>query len=603
MKDIIRLLPDSVANQIAAGEVIQRPASAVKELIENAIDAGATSIQLIIKDAGKSLIQVIDNGSGMSETDARMCFERHATSKITRAEDLFEIKTMGFRGEAMASIAAVAQVELKSRQHDRDTGTLLQIEGSKVILQEPCACQPGTSISVKNLYFNIPARRNFLKSNASETRHIVEEFQRVAIARPDLGFSMFHDGIEVFRLTPGNLRQRIMGIYGNNYNERMVPVQEETTILNLSGFVLKPEFARKTRGEQYFFVNNRFIKNGYLNHAVSDAFEDLLPAGSFPSYFIMIEIDPAKIDINIHPTKTEIKFDDEKSVYAIIRASVKRSLGKFSVTPSLDFEQETAFNIPVSMYRQEPKLPGITVNPAYNPFKNNDAPPRPSTSGWEQIYEINRRAETVTIPSAFDDIPAEPMHQSVCRVLGQVERKYIAAIYQHALILIDQQAAHERILYDQNEAMLGKSPAVSQQELFPQTMTFTHDDFLILSEIADDIRRLGFDLREFGKNTFVLNGVPTGIASGSEKSILDSILESYKNHNPTIKSNHRENLLRSVSYNLSVKHGAELDIREMQQLADSLMQSSQPNFTAGGKTTFIVLSSSEIEKKFQQKPS
>jgi DNA mismatch repair protein MutL len=603
MKDIIRLLPDSVANQIAAGEVIQRPASAVKELIENAIDAGATSIQLIIKDAGKSLIQVIDNGSGMSETDARMCFERHATSKITRAEDLFEIKTMGFRGEAMASIAAVAQVELKSRQHDRDTGTLLQIEGSKVILQEPCACQPGTSISVKNLYFNIPARRNFLKSNASETRHIVEEFQRVAIARPDLGFSMFHDGIEVFRLTPGNLRQRIMGIYGNNYNERMVPVQEETTILNLSGFVLKPEFARKTRGEQYFFVNNRFIKNGYLNHAVSDAFEDLLPAGSFPSYFIMIEIDPAKIDINIHPTKTEIKFDDEKSVYAIIRASVKRSLGKFSVTPSLDFEQETAFNIPVSMYRQEPKLPGITVNPAYNPFKNNDAPPRPSTSGWEQIYEINRRAETVTIPSAFDDIPAEPMHQSVCRVLGQVERKYIAAIYQHSLILIDQQAAHERILYDQNEAMLGKSPAVSQQELFPQTMTFTHDDFLILSEIADDIRRLGFDLREFGKNTFVLNGVPTGIASGSEKSILDSILESYKNHNPTIKSNHRENLLRSVSYNLSVKHGAELDIREMQQLADSLMQSSQPNFTAGGKTTFIVLSSSEIEKKFQQKPS
>lgn len=603
MKDIIRLLPDSVANQIAAGEVIQRPASAVKELIENAIDAGATSIQLIIKDAGKSLIQVIDNGSGMSETDARMCFERHATSKITRAEDLFEIKTMGFRGEAMASIAAVAQVELKSRQHNRETGTLLQIEGSKVILQEPCACQPGTSISVKNLYFNIPARRNFLKSNASETRHIVEEFQRVAIARPDLGFSMFHDGIEVFRLTPGNLRQRIMGIYGNNYNERMVPVQEETTILNLSGFVLKPEFARKTRGEQYFFVNNRYIKNGYLNHAVTDAFEDLLPSGCFPSYFIMIDIDPAKIDINIHPTKTEIKFDDEKSVYAIIRASVKRSLGKFSVTPSLDFEQETAFNIPVSMYRQEPKLPGITVNPSYNPFKNNDTPPRPATTGWEQIYEINRRAETVTIPSAFDDFPAESMQHSVCRVLGQVERKYIAAIYQHALILIDQQAAHERILYDQNEAMLGKSPAVSQQELFPQTMTFTHDDFLILSEIADDIRRLGFDLREFGKNTFVLNGVPTGIASGSEKSILESILESYKNHNPTIKSNHRENLLRSVSYNLSVKHGAELDIREMQQLADSLMQSSQPNFTAGGKTTFIVLNSSEIEKKFQQKPS
>lgn len=602
MNDIIRLLPDSVANQIAAGEVIQRPASAVKELIENAIDAGATSIQLIIKDAGKSLVQVIDNGSGMSETDARMCFERHATSKIQRAEDLFEIRTMGFRGEAMASIAAVAQVELKSRLHDKETGTLIEIEGSKVVNQELCACNPGTSIAVKNLFYNIPARRNFLKSNASETRHIVEEFQRVAIARPDIAFTMFHDGTEVFRLPAGNLRQRIMGLYGNSYNERMVPVQEETTILNLTGFVIKPEFSRKTRGEQYFYVNNRFIKNGYLNHAVTDAFEDLLPSGSFPGYFIMIDIDPSKIDINIHPTKTEIKFEDEKSVYAIIRASVKRSLGKFSVTPSLDFEQETAFHIPVSMYRQEPKMPTIQVNPSYNPFREESARQvKPSAAGWEQLYDITRlrnESQQVTAP----EFQQQKERQSACEIFGQLDMRYIIARHEGSLVLIDQQAAHERILYDQNSEMLTKTAAVSQQELFPQTLTFSHDDYLILCEITDDIRRLGFDLNDFGKNTFVLNGVPSGIAKGSEKAALESILESYKNHNPTIRSNHRENLLRSVSYHLSVKHGTALDRREMQEIADKLFQSDQPNFTASGKPTFVVLTASEIEKKFQQRP-
>jgi len=601
MTDIIRLLPDSVANQIAAGEVIQRPASAVKELMENAIDAEATNIQLIIKDAGKSLVQVTDNGNGMSETDARMCFERHATSKIQKAEDLFEIKTMGFRGEAMASIAAIAQVELKSRRHDAETGTLIHIEGSKVQSQEPCACQPGSSIQVKNLFFNIPARRNFLKSNASETRHIVEEFQRIAISRPDIAFSMYHDGIEVFRLHIGNLRQRIMGVYGNNYNERLVPVQEETTIMSLSGFVLKPEFARKTRGEQYFYVNNRFIKNAYLNYAVTDAFEDLLPHNSYPSYFLLIEIDPARIDINIHPTKTEIKFDDEKSVYAIIRASVKRALGKFSVTPSLDFDQENAFNIPVKMYQTVPKSPGIQVDPNYNPFRTGSsaAPTRQTNnSSWEKMYEIARQRDGSSLQQPLLD---EPVVTERYHVLAQLEKKYILAIHEGILILVDQQAAHERILYEKNMARLEQSPLTSQQELFPQTMQFSHDDSLIITEIVDDIRKLGFDLREFGKNTFVLNGVPTGIPTGKEREFIDRIIESYKNNNAAVKSSHRENLLRSIAYHLSVKHGQELQGEEMNNIVKELFICSQPNFTPSGKPTFITLPPADIEKRFQQR--
>lgn len=600
MTDIIKLLPDSVANQIAAGEVIQRPASAVKELMENAIDAGATNIQLIIKDAGKSLIQVTDNGNGMSETDARMCFERHATSKIQKAEDLFEIKTMGFRGEAMASIAAIAQVELKSRRHEDETGTLIHIEGSKVQSQEPCACQPGTSIQVKNLFFNIPARRNFLKSNASETRHIVEEFQRIAISRPDIAFSMYHDGIEVFRLHGGNLRQRIMGVYGNNYNERMVPVQEETTIMSLSGFVLKPEFARKTRGEQYFYVNKRFIKNAYLNFAVTDAFEDLLPHNSYPSYFLLIEIDPARIDINIHPTKTEIKFDDEKSVYAIIRASVKRALGKFSVTPSLDFDQENAFNIPVKMYQTVPKSPDIHVDKNYNPFNSATAssPPRQRTiSSWEKLYEVARMRDGASIQPPLID---EPVAAEPYQVLGQFEKKYILVIREGILLLIDQQAAHERILYEKNSERLEMSPLSSQQELFPQTLQFSHDDSLVITEIVDDIRKLGFDLREFGKNTFVLNGVPSGIPQGKEREFIDQVIESYKNSS-ALKSNHRENLLRSVSYHLSVKSGQDLMGDEMNNIVKELFSCSQPNFTPSGKPTFITLPPAEIEKRFQQR--
>jgi DNA mismatch repair protein MutL len=594
MQNLIRLLPDSVANQIAAGEVIQRPASAVKELMENAIDAGATRIQLVIRDAGKILIQVTDNGSGMSETDARMSFERHATSKINRAEDLFEIKTMGFRGEAMASIAAVAQVELKTMLHDSSgTGVQIQIEGSRFVSQEQCVCPPGTTISVKNLFYNIPARRNFLKSNTAETRHIVEEFQRVALARPEIAFSMFHDGSEVFRLQPGNLRQRIVGIYGSSYNERAVPVEEETTILSLSGFVLKPEFAKKTRGEQYFFVNGRFIKDPYLNHAVTNAFENLLPQGSYPSYFLMIDIDPAKIDINIHPTKTEIKFEDDRSVYAIMRAAVKRALGKFSVSPSLDFEQENAFNIPVSMYSTPPRQPVIKVNPGYNPFREETVPEKSNIRGWEKLYEI--KGDILTIP------PQEKPIADIPVVHAQLQKKYILATQNGVLMLIDQQAAHERILYEKNKRLLTNTQSYSQTELFPQTMEFSHDDYQVLLEIADEIRKLGFDLRQFGKNTFVLNGVPAEIESISHRNVIEGIIETYKNNNSEFRNDHRENILRSVSFQLSVKHGRELEVREMNAIVNDLFTCSQPQITPSGKSTYITLPASEIEKKFQQR--
>lgn len=600
MQDLIRLLPDTVANQIAAGEVIQRPSSAVKELMENSLDAGATFIQLIIKDAGKTLVQVTDNGSGMSGTDARMSFERHATSKISSADDLFAIRSMGFRGEALASIASVAQVEMKTRRKEDEAGTVLEIEGSKVVRQEPTACPEGTTIMVKNLFFNVPARRNFLKSNAAETKHIIEEFHRLALSRSDLSFALHHDGFEVHRLHQGNLRQRITGLYGSSYNDRLVPVQEETTILKLSGFILKPEFARKTRGEQYFFVNNRFIKNPYLHHAVADAFDDLIPHGSFPSYFLFIEIDPAKIDVNIHPTKTEIKFEDDRSVYAIMRAAVKRSLGKFSITPSLDFDQEPGIQIPVSQYRETPKVPVIRVNPGFNPFMTDPAPTsdRPRATGWQKLYEGLSSEQVTGNPQEL--LPVETA-ESTCRVIGQLENRYLIAQMNGSLLLIERQAAHERIIYERNLALLSQAPAISQQELFPQTLEFPYDDFVMLCELAPDIRKLGFDLREFGNNTFVLNAVPAGIDPGTEKQLIDSILESYKNFQGGQRLPGQESLLRSVARNLAVKAGQPMENREMQKLADELMQCSEPSYSPSGKPVIITFSTQEIEKKFQQR--
>ena len=534
MPDIINLLPDSVANQIAAGEVIQRPASAVKELLENAIDAGATDIKLILKDAGRTLIQIIDNGSGMSETDARMCFERHATSKIKKADDLFKITTMGFRGEAMASIAGVSQVEMKTKRAEDQLGTQIEIEGSELKSQTSCACPKGTSISVKNLFFNVPARRNFLKSDSVELRHIIEEFQRVAIAHPEIALSLHHNNSELFHLEKGTLRQRLVGIFGDSYNQRLVPVHEDTTIVNVTGFIGKPEFARKTRGEQFFFVNNRFIKSSYLHHALQNAYDLLLPKDAFPSYFINMEIDPKTIDVNIHPTKTEIKFEDERSVYTIMRSAVKQSLGKYNIAPSLDFEQETSIAIPQNKSREEVLMnpPKIKVDKNYNPFEveeRKSSPSRPPLQGGEKKKVENYYETPIAFEKAISNTQQEfalPLKGTTEKSEGweqssgggpefniegektsktsayQLHNKYILAHIKTGMIVIDQQAAHERILFENYLEMVEKHKGVSQQQLFPQTLEFSACDTAIMKELQDELHGLGFDINEFGKNTF-----------------------------------------------------------------------------------------------------
>ncbi|MGZ3874373.1 MAG: DNA mismatch repair endonuclease MutL, partial [Mucilaginibacter sp.] len=514
MSDIIQLLPDAVANQIAAGEVVQRPASAVKELIENAIDAGADKIQLIIKDAGKSLIQVIDNGCGMSVTDARMCFERHATSKIRKAEDLFAIRTMGFRGEAMASIAAIAQVELKTRRHEDELGTCILIEGSEVISQEACSANPGTSICIKNLFYNTPARRNFLKSNAVEMRYIIDELQRIALANPSVFFTLHHNGQEVYHLPGVPLKQRIIHLFGNNYNERLVPVEEDTNVVKLHGFVGKPEFARRTRGEQFFFVNNRFIKDAYLNHAVLMAFKELLPEDTYPLYVLFIEIDPAKIDINVHPTKTEIKYQDEQTIYAIIRSAVKRSLGRYNITPSLDFDQENSIEHLVTLKPlEEIVAPTITFNPDFNPFNtdngtdreapslrsNGDYRSSPIPKNWDTLYEISKKDTAVQhrmhegSSAAAED---QELNKTSERQLFQIQNRFILSQIKSGFMLISQQAAHERILYERFLQQLQNHSGISQQSLFPQSVTLNSSDFELLKELLPDIRALGFDIRE-----------------------------------------------------------------------------------------------------------
>jgi DNA mismatch repair protein MutL len=616
MPDIIQLLPDAVANQIAAGEVVQRPASAVKELIENAIDAGADKIQLILKDAGKSLIQVIDNGCGMSLTDARMCFERHATSKIRKAEDLFAIRTMGFRGEAMASIAAIAQVELKTRRHEDELGTCILIEGSEVISQEACSANTGTSISIKNLFYNTPARRNFLKSNPVEMRHIIDEFQRVALANPQVFLTMHHDGQEVYHLPGAALKQRIIHLFGNNYNQRLVPVEEETTIINLRGFVGKPEFARKTRGEQFFFVNNRFIKDNYLNHAVLTAFQELLPDETFPLYVLFIDIDPAKIDINVHPTKTEIKYQDEKSIYAIIRSAVKRSLGKYNITPTLDFDQENSIGHLITPKPfEEIVQPSIAFNPNFNPFapekKASDREPSFSHSSndhrsaiprnWDTLYEISKKEETLQHEMheeksvAIDD---QNVTKSSEKQFFQVHNRFILSQIKSGFMLINQQAAHERILYERYLHQLENHSGVSQQSLFPQSVTLNSADFELLRELLPDIKALGFDIREFGRNTVVVDGIPADITNANEHELLEQLLEGFKNNLAVLKLDRRDNLARSLARNAALKAGVKLSMEEMNQLVDQLFACQMPNLALNGKPVISTFTLNELAERF-----
>lgn len=625
MSDIIQLLPDSVANQIAAGEVVQRPASAVKELIENAIDSGADNIRLIVKDAGKSLIQVIDNGCGMSMTDARLCFERHATSKIRHAEDLFAIRTMGFRGEALASIAAIAQVELKSRRVEDELGTMIQIEGSKVVREEPEALSPGTSICVKNLFYNIPARRNFLKSNAVEMRHIIDEFQRVALAHPKIFFSLHSDGNELFHLPTEALKQRIVHLFGNNYNQRLVPVEEDTTIITINGFIGKPEFAKKTRGEQFFFVNKRFVKDPYLHHAVMNAYEDILPADAYPLYVLFIEIDPSKIDINVHPTKTEIKYEDDKAMYAILRSAVKRSLGRYNIAPTLDFNQETSFsNFITNKPLEEIQAPTISFNPDFNPFEDTK-----STSGslrassyaaglekkagipqnWNTLYQIAQEdpSEQLSLhhPEKKED-PSPATEQSSTFQEGtkqffQLHNRFIVSQIHSGFMLIDQQAAHERILFEHYLEQLTHNQGISQQSLFPQTIELNPADYALMEDILPEIQTLGFQVRPLGKTTFVVDGIPADLGLGiNETKILEQLLEDFKNNKDKLQLNKRENLARSLAKNAAIKPGTALNNQEMSELIDKLFATPSPSISIHGKPIVVTITLQELMERFNK---
>ncbi|MFZ9846805.1 MAG: DNA mismatch repair endonuclease MutL [Flavobacteriales bacterium] len=595
MSDIIKLLPDSVANQIAAGEVVQRPASVVKELLENAIDSGATNIQLIVKDAGKTLIQVIDNGKGMSDTDARMSFERHATSKIKSADDLFCILTKGFRGEALASIAAIAHVDLKTKQEGKELGTHLRIEGSKFIDQFPCATSEGTSMSVKNLFYNVPARRKFLKTDSVETKHIIDEFQRVALIHPDIAFSYYNNDDEMYHLERGTFRQRIVAMMGASYNQRLVPVEEDTnTIVKVSGFIGKPEFAKKTRGEQFFFVNGRFIKNNYLGHAVSTAFDELLGKDAFPSYFIHLEVDPASIDINIHPTKTEIKFEDERSVYAIVRAAVKMALSKYSVAPSLDFERETLFdNAPEPKIGDVLSAPQIKVDHNYNPFKERtDHQHREVKQQWEELYKVDMPQKVEQERAVFEEKKEE------VSFMHQFRNKYILTSFGEGLLIIDQHRAHKRILFEYFYDLLENNQGASQQILFPESIEMNPSDFALMQDLEEDFKNIGFDITPFGKSTYVVNGLPADIKDANPKSLLEGLLEEFK-ENQSNKLDRRENLAKSLANQTALKSGQKLQKEEMQMLVSELFMCEKPTVDPSGNKVLWNIDHDELMNNFE----
>ncbi len=611
MSDIIQLLPDSVANQIAAGEVVQRPASAVKELLENAIDAGSTSVKLIVKDAGKSLIQVIDNGCGMSDTDARLSFERHATSKIKKAEDLFAIQTKGFRGEALASIAAIAQVELKTRQIGEDLGTKIIIEGSTLKSQEPCACPYGTSFSVKNLFYNIPARRQFLKSDGVEMKHIIDEFQRVVLTHPSIAFELIHNENIVFKLPEGTLKQRIVGVFGERYNQRLVPIEENTDFLNIHGFIGKPEFAKKTSGEQFFFVNNRYIKSHYLHHAVMNAYRELLPPKMHPLYLIYLEIDPAEIDINIHPTKTEIKFRDEKSIYAILHSTIKRGLGVFNITPTLDFEQEASFNIPPLREGQTIKQPEIRINTQYNPFdidvkrsgglasKFNQ---KSDTSNWQEMYKITEEVdfekERKEAELLFSSTEAEENEVEKTASILQINNIYLVTSIKSGLIIVHQQRAHERILFEQNLAALENGKNAVQQLLFPQTIDLNPADFELIHSHLNELNALGLHLEEFGKGTFKATGIPAYSKVDNSVKLVENFLDQLKNSVSDLSLGSNEKIAFALAKSMAIKTGTSLSNKEKDHLINELFACQNPNFSANGKTIVSKISLDEIKTKF-----
>jgi len=601
MPDVIKLLPDSVANQIAAGEVIQRPASVVKELMENSVDAGGKKISVIIKDSGKTLIQIIDDGTGMSETDARLSFERHATSKITTAQDLFSITTKGFRGEALASIAAVAMVELKTRREETDTGILIVINGSKVEIQEPCSCPVGSSFSVKNLYFNIPARRKFLKSDNTEIRHIVNEFQKIVLAHPDIRFSLHHNESEIYNLAAGNLRQRIIAVFGKQINQDLITLDTETSLISIKGFIGKPENARRTYGEQFFFVNNRYMKHPYFHKAVVEAYQNILPTEAIPSYFIFMEADPASIDINIHPTKTEIKFEDERSIWKILLASVREALGRFNIVPSLDFENEALIDIPVrSSSGIIPEQPIIEINTRYNPFEGERTNERPgfierfereNTANWEKLYStLEKENEN---PQQFEKIIESE------RKFFQIKNKYIVCTVKSGLMLIDQKRAHERVLYERFLDCLSNNSAVSQADMFPVTVELNPSDYLILKEIEDELELLGFSIQYSGKNKITINGKPAGSDSSDPLEMLEIILEDYKNTQADPATGAKEKIAAAMAGASAILYGKVLSHSEMENLFDTLFACQSPNYSPKGKPVISIITLEDIDKRFK----
>jgi DNA mismatch repair protein MutL len=611
--DIIQLLPDSVANQIAAGEVIQRPASVVKELVENAIDAGATQIKINIKDAGRTLIQIIDNGCGMSDTDARMAFERHATSKIKSVNDIFSIRTMGFRGEALASIAAIAEVELRTREHDHELGTFIHLSGSDIISQEIVHCDTGTNFQVKNLFFNVPARRKFLKSNPAELKHIINEVQRIALANPDIALSFHHNGSAVYELSGGNKRVRIVSLFGKQINQNLIPIDTETSLVKIAGFIGQPKHARKTFGEQFFFVNQRFMKHPFFHKAIMQAYEKILPPDSIPSYFIYFDLNPSDIDVNIHPTKTEIKFENESAIWQIIHASVREALGKFNIVPSIDFDQAGSVDIPLPLSGfSEVQIPEIKLNPGYNPFETSTPRINYSGTGSSQFptptERVNQKNWQLLYANADQKhlgdqlIPLEqPVQfrmeeQQTAKSSIQFKNKFILTPVKSGLMIIDQKRAHERILYERLIHVLENHEVASQQQLFPETFELSAPDAAILNTILPDLKALGFDLREFGKNTFIINGTPGVLNTTSPIEIIESLLEDYKNSPVSLQEKARETVAISLAQASAIPYGHVLKAGEINELIDNLFACQTPNFSPKGKKVLTIMPLEDFEK-------
>lgn len=622
MGDIIQLLPDHVANQIAAGEVVQRPASVVKELLENAIDAGANTIKLIVKDGGKALIQIVDDGTGMSTTDARLSFERHATSKIRKAEDLFDLDTKGFRGEALASIAAIAHVDMQTKPAETELGTHLKIEGSTVVSQEVAAVPKGTSIAVKNLFFNIPARRNFLKSNQVELRHITDEFHRVALAHPSIAFHFYNNGSELFNLPKANYRQRIVHIFGSKTNQKLVPVSEDTQVVKISGFINKPEFAKKSRGEQFFFVNNRFIKSPYLHHAVVAAFEGLIRPDTYPGYFLYLEVDSGSIDINIHPTKTEVKFDDEHTLYAILRSTVKHALGQFNVIPSLDFEQDRNLETPYAYKDKEASLPRVTVDAGFNPFQEVTQGKGTSTSNrykgnlgsthtsksWDSLYvglesdlEADEGFSSVKFESDFGTgalFDGKHEGEENRATTFQLKRKYIVTTIKSGMVVIDQSRAHQRVLYEKFLKNITIKEAVSQQLLFPLVVSFSKSDMRMLNDIKDSLTTIGFVFGKLEEEQIEITGVPFLVAESEVGMVLDQLISDCQMQVGGDSFSQTDLWAKTLAKTLSVKTGEALEATSQLALVNDLFACKETQVSPFNKPVYITITENDIDKRF-----